>query len=396
MKRVEALVRPELLIWAREGAGHSQEEAAKKAQVSVDRLASWEDGASRPSIPQLRKLSRIYKRPLAVFYLSEPPKDFQAMHDFRRLPGEVAGHESPELRLEIRKARYRRQIALDLLSSLDEEVPRFDLISTLHEDPEQLAERARLALGVTYETQSSWKSPHQALNEWKGALERLGILVFQARGVDVSEMRGFSLAEDLLPVIVVNIKDHPHARCFSLLHELAHLMLRREGLCDLVEGSPRPSEEQQVEVFCNRVAGAILLPRHLLLQEAFMQGQPAERWNDEALLHTANVYRVSREALLRRLVILDRISEAFYQRKRRQLQKEYEARDDRSESGFAPPDRVAVSAAGNTFVRLVLDSFYQEKITSSDVSDYLEVRLKWMPKIEEAVLGHRQDVLALG
>ena len=56
--------------------------------------------------------------------------------------------------------------------------------------------------------------------------------------------------------------------------------------------------------------------------------------------------------------------------------------------GFAPPDRMAVSKAGPFFVRLVLDSYHQEKITANDLSSFLEVRLKHIPKIEHAVL-HR-------
>jgi DNA-directed RNA polymerase specialized sigma subunit len=36
-------------------------------------------------------------------------------------------------------------------------------------------------------------------------------------------------------------------------------------------------------------------------------------------------------------------------------------------------------------VRLVLQSYYQDRITLSDVSEYLGVRLKHLSKIEQAV-----------
>jgi transcriptional regulator with XRE-family HTH domain len=89
---VRALVKPELLIWARESARLSVEQAAQKAQVKPPgRLVAWERGESQPTIGELRKLARVYKRPLAVFYLSERPKAFQAMNDFRRLPEEMVG-----------------------------------------------------------------------------------------------------------------------------------------------------------------------------------------------------------------------------------------------------------------------------------------------------------------
>jgi len=394
MKRVEALIKPELLVWARESAGLTPAEAARKVRVKEERLTSWEQGEHRPTINQLRGLGRVYKRPLAVFYLPEPPKDFQAMHDFRRLPGDVAGPESPALRLEIRKARYRRDVASALLKALGQKPPDLTVQGELREDPEELARKARTVLGVSYQEQSDWQNPYDALNGWRNALETLGILVFQASGVAVSEMRGFSLSETALPVIVVNAKDHPHGRIFSMFHEFAHLMLRREGLCDLVEDGRRPPEEQRVEVFCNHVAGAVLMPSDMLLEEEIVQARRVENWSAEELGKLAKTYRVSREALLRRLVILGKASEDFYREKREQFLNEIARREAKAD-GFAPPYRKAISSAGKTFVRLVLDSFYQEKITSSDVSDYLEVRLKWMPKIEEAVFGNKRDVWAL-
>lgn len=390
-KKTLALVKPELLIWARHGTGLSIEEAAEKAKVKPEKLEAWETGEGHPSIPQLRKLAQVYKRPLAVFYLQKAPKDFQVMHDFRRLPGEVAGIASPELRLEIRKARYRRQIAAELFRELGEVPPTLEVTATITEDPDTVAQRAREALDVTYQAQRGWRTDYDALNAWRTALEQRGILVFQAPGVPLSEMRGFSLSKTPLPAIVVNVKDTPRGRVFTMAHELVHLMLRKEGLCDLTEDARRPSEEQRVEVFCNRVAGAILVPTEHLLAEDLLASHrvAAATWSDEELLALARRYQVSREVILRRLLVLGRTTEAFYQLKRREFLAIYRQREeqqrDKKDGGYVPPDRKAVSATGAFFARLVLDSFHQEKITSSDVSDYLGVRLKWMPQIEAAV-----------
>jgi len=53
------------------------EQAAAKLRIQADRLREWERGAERPSIAQLRKLGELYKRPLAVFFLPEPPRDLR-------------------------------------------------------------------------------------------------------------------------------------------------------------------------------------------------------------------------------------------------------------------------------------------------------------------------------
>ena len=39
-------------------------------------------------------------------------------------------------------------------------------------------------------------------------------------------------------------------------------------------------------------------------------------------------------------------------------------------------------------MRLVLEGYHQDKITANDLSSFLEVWLKHVPKIEHAVLAH--------
>jgi Zn-dependent peptidase ImmA (M78 family)/transcriptional regulator with XRE-family HTH domain len=397
---VRALVKPELLIWARESARLSVEQAARKAQVKPPRLAAWERGESQPTIGQLRKLGRVYKRPLAVFYLSKAPKAFQAMQDFRRLAEEMAGAQSPELAYELRRARYRREIALDLHEELFGVAPAFGAMASLDEDPEAVGLRMRELLRVHRDEPAGWGSSHEALNRWRTALEGIGVLVFQASDVEVAEMRGFSISETPLPAVVVNLKDAPLARVFSMLHEATHLMLREGGLCDLAE-EQASAAHRRMEVFCNRVAGATLIPKDWLLEDETVRSQRGAEWPDEAIAALAHRYRASREVVIRRLLILGRTSEAFYRKKREELQAEFEAQREEAlqkkalglaAKGFVTPDRIAVSTAGPFFVRLVLNSYHQEKITSNDLSSFLEVRLKHIPKIERAVL--RRSVAA--
>jgi hypothetical protein len=109
-------------------------------------------------------------------------------------------------------------------------------------------------------------------------------------------------------------------------------------------------------------------------------------WTDTEILHLANRYGASREALLRRLLTIGRTTEAFYQAKRKQYQEEYQAIKKESGGGFSPPHTKAISSSGYLFVRLVLDNYRQDTITAGDVADFLEIRLKHLNKIEAAVL----------
>ena len=391
MATVRALIKPELLLWARESAGLTISAAAAKLAQPQHRLESWEEGLSRPTIRQLETIARVYKRPFEVFYLPEPPKDFQPLqHDFRRLPGQVAGLQSPELRYEIRRAHTRREIALELYEAAAEEPSKFSLEAAITDDPEGVGRSIRSALGAG--AHPKWVGEYDSFNFWRSKLENAGILVFQAQRIERAEMRGFSVSERSLPVIVLNIKDSPAARTFTMVHELAHLMLREGGLCDLTEERfRRPPEMLRTEQFCNMVAGATLAPRTALLRDPRVEAKGEKRasWSDDELRPIAKRFGVSQLALLRRLLICERTTAAFYREKHEESEKNSSENDaaGRDDGGFAPPDRIAVSTAGPLFVRLVLANYRQDTITASAVSDFLAVRLKWLKKIEAAVLG---------
>ena len=378
-QRIEAMVKPEMLVWAREGARLDIETAAKKAQVAPERMRLWESGEARPTINQLRKLANAYKRPIAVFYLPEPPSSgFQAMRDFRRLPVSAKMQESPELAFEIRSARNRRDVALELFEAMGEEPHPFPLTATLNDYPERLAGEIRDFLGVSVDEQIRWKSGRESFNKWRHTLESAGILVFQSADVQVGEVRGFSISDVPLPTIVVNNKDAMNARIFTLFHELAHIMLREGGMCDLY------NEHNNNEAFCNKVAGAMLMPRERILQEEVVLSQKKvdPNWNDSAIKFLARRYGVSEEATVVRLLNLGLTRTEFYTAKREEYQEGYRNAANSKKRGFISPHYKVINRVGRLFVKLILSNYRQDNITASDVSEFLDVKLKHLPKIE--------------
>jgi Zn-dependent peptidase ImmA (M78 family) len=77
--------------------------------------------------------------------------------------------------------------------------------------------------------------------------------------MDVTTFRGFALADDIAPFIVVNDQDARSAWSFTLLHELVHIWLGQTG----VSGE---RGEMSIEKFCNDVASDFLLPSSQLKQ----------------------------------------------------------------------------------------------------------------------------------
>ncbi len=379
-------INPALLAWARSSLNLTEDQAAKRLGVSLDALRGWEKGDPFPTIAQLRAAAEKYRRPLGVFFLSTPPPDPTPPHDFRTVAGKDDEALSAELVVELRRAHQRREVALELLGELERRPPRLHLRVQLDDDPEQAGKRVRQALGVRLTEQQKWREGG-AFNGWKAVIEAHGVLAFQARGVSYQEVRGFSLAEHPLPVIVVNGSDFPNAKTFTLLHEFVHLLLHLGGICDpfghVVRGRTRNS---RVEVFCNHVAAAVLVPASSLVNHAsVVANEHPEGWTDAVLERIARDFGVSTLVVVRRLLTLGRTTERFYkQYHARAIARAEKHRQERPSQESGPPRAVMVVAdLGRGFTSTVLDAYRGRLITASDVSEYLRVRVRQIGAVQE-------------
>lgn len=376
MRTPLAPVDPTLLIWARESIKLSQEDAAKKIGVKVELLVAWETDEDAPTLAQLRKAAHHYKRPLAVFFLPEPPKEFLALRDFRRVPDAPAKAWSSPLALAIRRATEQREVITEIAPTIAVELPGRPSIDATLNQPAVMAAAARDLLKISLDQQWSWTDQYQALNAWLAAIDEIGVLVVQAKGIDTDEMRGVSIDDDELPVIVLNGADSPRGRIFTLMHELAHILSHAGGLCDL-------HDENRTERRCNEFAAALLMPRDAFLGDPHvLQGPLANGWADSQIASIADRFSVSQESVVRRLVSLELADWDFYMRKRRQYQAAY-ARWRAETKAEVPFPRMQVRDLGRPYVRLVFEAYHARAISTADISDYLGVQLKHLPRIEE-------------
>ncbi|MEQ1633976.1 MAG: ImmA/IrrE family metallo-endopeptidase, partial [Planctomycetota bacterium] len=256
---------------------------------------------------------------------------------------------------------------------LDEVPPQFEVEAGAAESPDAAADLVRSRIGFDAATRRGWQSEYAALRAWRRAIEDLGALVFQISGVDVEETRGFSCYYHPLPVIAVNSADAPVARVFTLAHELGHLMRRSGATCDLRDGGDE-------EVWCNRFAGELLVPRDELTT---LVPRARAEWTDSELQRIARAFWVSSEVALRRLVAIERATPEFYEqwRARRIVRKPTTA------GGPVPIPKRLLSSAGTTFVRLVLSAFHADRISASTMASYLGVKLKHLSAIEQLVVA---------
>ena len=325
----KALIKPELLVWTRNRAKATLEDAAQAAGVGVENIQAWEQGLEAPTIGQLRKLARKYHFPLAVFYLSEPPEDFAPLRDFRRLPDSEGRSISANLAYHIRNAYERRELALELYDDLQERPRTFPLKATFKNDPEAVGNAIRAFLGVDKESQLRAARQGRAFDFWRRRLEEHEVLVFVVSGphygVDLDEMRGFALAKKELPVVVVNGKDYSQGgKTYTLIHELAHIILGESAISNgSVATRGAAPEEQRIERFCDSAAAAALMPSELVLSFPQAAATGRQEWSDDDLRAISGAIGVSREALLLRLVNLHRATWKFYNERRARFQEEY-------------------------------------------------------------------------
>jgi Zn-dependent peptidase ImmA (M78 family) len=278
----------------------------------------------------------------------------------------------------MRQARYRHTVALDVYDQLGDEPPRFNLKANMSEDAATVAARIRDVTHLADIQKRHAGDAGSALTSLRVSIEQLGILVFQMSGVEAKEARGFSLAESSLPVIVLNAKDAVTARLFTLTHELAHVMLHSGGICDL--------GDNDVEVYCNAVAGSALVPADVLREAlAASVHRSGTTWNDDELEGLASRFTVSPEVIMRRLLDAGLTTQKAYRSKRDEYLKRYVETSGKQSQAPVPQPVLVLSRAGLGFARLVLEGYHQDRLTLSDVSNYLNVNLKHLPEIERRV-----------
>jgi Zn-dependent peptidase ImmA (M78 family) len=385
-KSVKALINPTMLTWAREQAGYSLADAAHKLGIDETRLQALEDDQETPTFAKLLDMADLYKRPVSLFYLKKPPKGWQPIQDFRRLPGAEAGF-SPQLTYTIRQARERRDVALVVKKELSEPVREFTLRATIATNVETLGARIREFLEVNEASQQRFAK--KSFEGWRAAIEAKDILVFVVPRLKIKEMRGTALAETTMPVILVNGKDRGNGRVFTLLHEFCHLALRQSGVSN-VGGDRSDAPNPEVEKFCNAVAAAALMPSAWLLREPLVtQKGSVKTWDDDELDALARRFGVSPEAVLRRLLTLGRTTQSFYDSKRAVFQQFYDDLEEKKEKSAGGPEYhlAVLGQLGRTFTQLIFQGYHDRYFTLRDVAGLLNMRVTTVPIMEKAAFG---------
>ncbi|MCC6151972.1 MAG: ImmA/IrrE family metallo-endopeptidase [Planctomycetes bacterium] len=373
-------VNPSILRWARECLGLSVDDVAAKLGRDTDEVEAWERGSSAPTYAQLEKLAySIYKRPLAVFFLPEKPKEPSVRKEFRTLPEFDLDHLQADTRYQIRIAKAFQVSLKELNSGVNAiKEPIFREISlSKNKELDRQANRVRKNLRVSLSAQQSWPDERQAFKEWRNAIEDRGIYVFK-QSFKQKEISGFCLPDLEFPIIYLNNSTTQTRQIFSLFHELGHLLLDVRGISkfDPAYINDLPPAERETEQFCNAFAAEVLMPS----ADFDAQIRDVDQFEEKAVVRLAKRYHVSREAVLRRLLDKELVDQDFYETKAKEWR-----------------EQIAVGSGGNyyanqatylgeKYVNLVLGKHYEGKLSLEQAADHLGLKTANVAGLEAMAL----------
>lgn len=388
----KAYITPNVLKWARESARMTEEIAAAKVHVSIEKLMEWEEGISQPTIRQAQTLAKSYKRPFALFFLPDIPRDFQPLQDFRKSGSKSLTTSSIFI---IREIQQKQAWIRDVYS--DNQEPKLPFVGrfNINDNPEKVAKNILQTLDIN---PLFYKSDNP-IKEWIDAAETHGIFISRTSFIhsrlklDSEELQGFAIADTHAPFIFVNSEDWNAPQLFTLVHELAHIWIAATGISNEVEPNLKQKDKfHPVELFCNEVAANALMPRQIILD-----------FDNSLFRSSKDIFKIAKQlgvssfALLVRALNLNIISLATYQDLKKEADKnfaEYLRREaekkakqkEKEKSGGPNYFLLQLNRNSRLFTQTVLDAFRGGYIEPTLASNLLNVQVNKFQKLESQLV----------
>lgn len=375
-------INKEVLVWARSSIGLSIEEVARKFTKTEKEIEEWEAGISSPTFKQLERLAfEIYKRPLAVFFFPDIPKEDTPKTEFRTLPDTVINVLPVEIIKLYRKAKLYQLYLEELFEGqkpLEQSLlDRFSI--TDQTNITTLTQEIRKELKITVDEQSKWRTMEEAFKNWRTVFETNGIFVFKDAFKNEA-YSGFCLYDEKYPVIFVNNSVPDSRQIFTLFHELGHLLFKSGGIDfrsrEFTKGLK--GFYYDVEVICNKFANEFLVPSDEL--DSFKLTVSESQFEK-----LANHFSVSREVILRNYLDRGLVTQAYYEEMAAKWIKEAQEKKEKGE-GKGNYYFNQKTYLGTRYISIVYGKYYQNKISLDNVAEYLNVKAKNLPTFEHLVM----------
>jgi Zn-dependent peptidase ImmA (M78 family) len=378
MKReIHITINKEVLIWARESLALSRNQTSEKTGISFKRIVQLEDEGKQPTVEELRELSKVYKRTIATLLLTKPPKEKPLPSDRRTIDSQKLDIFHEKTIMAVRKARALSISLAELRKEMGVVSTTFNFNALITDSPQSTANKLRHILNLDEIREIT--NLNQAFEAYVEKVESLGISIFQL-SLNQDGLRGFSLTDENIPIIGIKRgNESPTAKTFTLFHELGHLLLNEGGLCDLSEQS-----NVGIEKWCNAFAAEILIPTNELLHMQIVSeyiDRGEKNWTKSDLVSLGNYFHVGPLAILRSLLENNLTTVTFYKEKHQAWNKPQFPRSKEPEGRNIPKE--TIKEKGRIYISLAFSAFDQNRIDLKDLSDFLGIKLSYIPKTRE-------------
>ena len=374
-----------MLRWAREQMGISLAEVAHHFGRPDAIISAWEDGSQAPTYAQLEQLAySLYKRPVAIFFFSEPPDEPVVRKSFRTLPDSAIEEMLADTRLALRRASAM-QINLSELHQGRNPSRRIIFRSVKIDTTttaRSAAEMTRQFLGISLSDQIQWGSAKVALDVWRDAVQECGIYVFK-RSFRQEDFFGFCLMDEEFPIIYLNNSAAHSRQVFTLVHELAHVILNVNSTTQPATLWPDKlvGDAKATEVFCNEFASELIVP-----VGDFTNQFDANISTEDLCAKLAKRYSVSREVIARKLLNQEKISKHKYESLALRWTEEFEEQKKRQkESGGGDYYATHATYLGRKYLQLAFSYYYSGRITTAELASYLSVKARNVSGLEKFI-----------
>lgn len=345
MKVLESSFNGARLKLARQYNAMTIGDVAQALNVSNQSISQFENNKAKPKGENIFLLSSLLGFPIDFFYEK----------DEIELTGENTYFRS--LSTTSKKDRNAQVERVKLFAKIYEAIqkfirfPEFDLEFQECIEPEDLAKYVR----------EKWELGDKPIYNIVDVMEKHGIIISNAFEKN-KDIDAYSRVEILdgksVPIVVLGYETNIFRQQFNAAHELGHILT--DGMFELDELSK--AEYRDMEKYMNRFAGALLVPKEMLLQDLVGSCKTDIRY----YLELKKKYRVSAQALIVRASQIEAISANQYQylmkqisrnnyRKKEPLDDAYQLIFPRYLKQAMTMIKVDMKVSGDDFMRVLKD-----------------------------------------
>ena len=379
-------INPNRLQWCMDTIGVDLDGLSLEVHIAKQTLEQVMENQDALSVNQLEKIANYFKRSLLFFLDPNEAREEKIYSPQFRTINNQKTISSPKLRAFIERVEKQREVYLGLMEDLEEPLNEewHPNIKWNIKDIKSVSAKARKWLDI---------SISDNFDDIRHTIENKGIMVIVSNGYNGkwqidkdNPVRGFSLYYNVLPIIVVKKQLSKGAQAFTLMHELAHLLLHKESAIDDEEDF---HNYQGMEKEANEFAGNLLIPDNFLNEinlEKLLNIEIKEY--DNYLSNYKKRWCVSGEAILVRLLINNLITKQHYQ-SYKNFKNQQAVKNSQKETDKIPRKyrhREPMNVFGKPFVYAVFDSLHNRNITLAKASTYLDnLKISDVRKLERYV-----------